>query len=290
MTASALERVRRRARRLVRRSPLYVRHRSLATHVFHCALPRTGSQWIRGMLRDERVYRYSGLGYYDYLTRFANDHDPRKLTERTDNEPFPEKRIASPLYFSFESFRSIPKAGPYRAFFVCRDPRDLVVSWYFSMRESHKLKGQVSKWRAQLKQLPMQEGLRYSLHAMEEDVDIFGSMRSWIGASEVDPAVRVVRYEDLIGPTSREVFGRLFDHLDIQLPARILSDLVTDHSFARKTGRRTGQEDRGSQMRKGVAGDWRNHLDGALLEEVEALTGDLIESYGYSRSGERDDG
>ena len=281
MILATAKRAGRKMRRAVRASPLYIRHRSEAVNVYHVSLPRSGSQWVRGVLRDERVHRYSGLGYFNYLGRFPNQNDPRKLTERIETEPFPDGRIASPLYFGFESFSSIPKPAAYRAFFVSRDPRDLLVSWYFSMQKTHELKGLVSTWRAELQRLPMEEGLMYSIRAMDRDLDLFEAMRSWIPAPKADANVHLVRYEDLAGPDAAEAFRRLFDHCDIPLPPSQLARLVSDHSFEKKTGRSRGQEDRTSQNRKGVSGGWKNHLDEKVLAELEDYAGDLIQHFGY---------
>ena len=281
MILTGAKRAGRKVRRVVRTSPLYVRHRSEATNVYHVSLPRSGSQWIRGVLRDERVYRHSGLGYFNYLSRFPNDHDPRKLTERVETDPFPVGRIASPLYFSFESFSSIPKPASYRAFFVSRDPRDLLVSWYFSMKKTHELKGLVGTWRAELQRLPMEEGLHYAIRAMDRDLDLFEAMRSWIDAPSRDANVHLVRYEDLAGPDASDAFRRLLEHCAIQLPPRQLARLVSDHSFERKTGRSRGEEDRTSQNRKGVSGDWKNHLAEPVLADLEEFAGDLIEYFGF---------
>ncbi len=45
----------------VKTSPLFVRHRSCFVNVFHCSVYRTGSQWMRRILADRRIRRYSGM-------------------------------------------------------------------------------------------------------------------------------------------------------------------------------------------------------------------------------------
>mgnify|MGYP001817613638 CR=1 FL=1 len=281
MISAVTRRARRKLLRTVRNSGLYVRHRSTARNLYHCGLPRSGSQWIRGVLRDEAVYRYSGLTYYNYLTRYPDGVDPRRLTERYETEPFPPGRIASPLYLDFNSFESIPKPPDYRAIFVFRDPRDVLTSWYFSMRKSHELMGRVGDWRAELQRLPKDEGLLYSISIMDRDVGIFDAMRSWMDAPDRDPNVYLVAFEELSGPAAYEAFRQVFQHCDVPLPARALQRLIDRHSFATKSGRRQGVEDRTSQMRKGVAGDWVNHLDDRAVSELQAVAGDLITGFGY---------
>lgn len=259
-------------------------HRSRASNVYHCCVPRTASQWLRGILQDERVFVHSGLRYEysgDWIVH-PGASDPVKLTEGRVREPLPPRTIAT-FYLGYEGFASIPKPARYRAFFVARDPRDLVVSWYFSMRNSHELLSDyLARLRTRLREMPRREGLRHAMEQMAEAKAIFPALRSWIDAEERDPNVRVVRFEDLTGPGRVGVFQDLFAHCDIGLSDDDLERLLEDHSFSRLSGRRPGKEDRHAHMRKGVAGDWRNHLDAELLEEFRCHTGDLVERLGYS--------
>ena len=41
--------------------------------------------------------------------------------------------------------RAIDKPAPYRTFYPVRDPRDMVVSWYFSMRDTHRVFGPIAR-------------------------------------------------------------------------------------------------------------------------------------------------
>ena len=68
---------------------------------------------------------------------FPGGIDPRKMTEIRFEAPLPPGTIVSPLYLDYPGFRSIPKPDSYRAFFVMRDPRDILVSWYLSIKHYH---------------------------------------------------------------------------------------------------------------------------------------------------------
>jgi hypothetical protein len=91
----------------------------------------------------------------------------------------------------------------------------------------------------------------------------------------------LVRYEDLTGPHATQAFGKLFTHCDICLPEKTLTELLTDHSFERMSGRRQGEEDVKSHYRKGKTGDWREQLDDDLLAHFGAVAGDLLEALHY---------
>src|SRR5258705_7320927 len=75
-----------------------VRQESAAQNIYHCCAHKTASQWVRKMLQDRATYKYSGLKVYNYEEKLPTKADPRPLTERTFEEPFPIHRIISPIY------------------------------------------------------------------------------------------------------------------------------------------------------------------------------------------------
>lgn len=268
-------------RRALKRSPLLVRRRAASVNLYHCCVHKTASQWLRALLSDRRVFRYCGLEPYSYEAHLPGGADLRPLTERRFAAPFPERTIVSPLYVDFEGFASLPKPARYRAFFVPRDPRDLVVSMYFSWRYSHPPMGEIPRLRAELEGMDEQAGYRYTAETMAAAGE-FDALASWAQAGERDPNVRIFSYEELTGPQGATALQQLFAHLGIELPARTFAALVADHAFERVAGRPRGEEDPRAHNRAGVAGDWRRRFDAGTAAHVEQVTGGLAAALGYA--------
>lgn len=260
-----------------------VERRSPHAHLFHCCVHKTGSQWITAVLADLATYRHCGLLRFYYQAWRPEGYDPRPIDERTFAEPFPARRIVSPLYIDLGNFKAVPKRGSYRAFFVQRDPRDVAVSWYFSARYSHLAMGDIARIRGELARMDKDDGIRHAI-AYLDGHGLFTALGSWAEAPREDPNVLVVRYEDLAGPGGGEAFRRLYEHLDIRMPAAALAELIAAYSFRRLSGRRQGEADERSHVRKGGSGDWRNHFTEEMARDFDRLTGHLAERLGYDAS------
>lgn len=261
-----------------REAPVY---RSQNQNVYHCTVQKCASQWVRAILSDPRVYRSCGLKSYRYQDDLPGKHDPRKLTERRFAQAFPEATVVTTIYIDYEGFASIPKPAKYKAFFVMRDPRDVLVSWYFSSKFSHPLMGDLGRVRQDLNRLSESDGLLYCLDYLE-DFGLFAAQRSWAGAKARDENVLLVRYEDLIGEASLSAFEQLLKHCDIRVPGGGLESLLQSYRFEELSGRPRGQEDRSAHYRKGVAEDWRNHFDEAIEARFERVAGDLVSLWNYT--------
>ncbi|MFW6116194.1 MAG: sulfotransferase domain-containing protein [bacterium] len=267
---------------LIKRSGLYLRHRSAYANVYHCCVHKTASGWIKLMLSDSRTYRWSGLSAHNYRRELPGRHDARKITDRAFAQPFPRETIVTSLFIDFENFMAVPKPERWRAFFVMRDPRDLVVSWYFSMRYSHPLIGSLPGIRKRLQKMSLGDGLLYTVERLR-DQGHFSALRSWAELSSKEENTLLVKFEDLTGPDKLDLFGDLFSFCDIGMPGHVLRHLLEDYSFERLADRKRGEEDRHSHYRKGVAGDWRNYFTDPIAARFKSVTGDLVVHLGYEK-------
>jgi Sulfotransferase domain len=259
-----------------------VEHRSRFANVYHCCVQKTGSQWLKSQFLDPEIYRWSGLSYYHYHAR-QGIGDRYSMVDDRYERPVTPRSIVSPVYVTYENYLAMPKNGPHRAFFVMRDPRDLVVSWYFSAARTHIVspseRGPLAQAREELARLSRKEGLLYGIDYWERRGK-FATLASWTAAAD-DPNVRLVRYEDLIGPDSFQTMRDLFEFLDIGMPDAVLRELLGAYSFERVTGRARGSESQDSHLRKASAGDWVNHFDAEVEARFHEVTDSLLAQLGY---------
>ena len=256
-------------------------HRSAADNIYHCCVHKTASQWVARILDAEETYLACGLRTYRYQRELPGGADARKISERTFDKPFPARTIVTPIYIGWENFAAIPKPSAWRAFFIMRDPRDVLVSWYFSWKHSHRVMGDVGEQREKLQAMSEDDGLCYAVEQLHGQ-GLFAALRSWVSAPPQSANAAVFRYEDLIDANQLNTFQRLFTHCDIAMPEADLRALLAANSFAALAkGRERGVEDVTSHLRKGVHGDWKNHFTPAVEKKFRAVTGDLVEALGY---------
>jgi hypothetical protein len=260
--------------------PIFVSHVSRYTNVYHCCIGRTASQWLRRMLSDPAVYYRSGLRTFTYQERLPGRVDRRPLTERTFGEPFPKRRIVTPLYLSLRNVVDLPKPERYRVFFVFRNPRDIVVSGYFLRRNTDTL-GNTVEDREFLRNASLEDGLLYIIDRAERR-GVFEAFRSWSDAPSVDPNVKLIRYEDLTGDDRFEIVRDLMAFCDLDVRPSELGRLMERWSFTRLTGGRgKGQANESSHYRSGVPGDWERYFSPRVEKRFNEVAGDIPSLFGY---------
>lgn len=224
---------------------------------------------------------------------------------------------ADVLYFanaSAAAVAALTERGAYRGFHVIRDPRDIVVSGYFSHRYSHPIfednRAQMTAWRDQLNAAPsLEEGLFLE---MKFEAENFDRLRSWDYAN---PHVYETRFESMIADPlavfsqALRFWGLAVPWLGLTilvpmvlerklrcgagqamprrncLPRPVLQRILARNAFERKAdGRARGEENVQHHYRKGVAGDWRNYFTPRVTAAFKERYGDLLVQLGYEDS------
>lgn len=238
--------------------------------LFHCCVWKTGSQWVRLILSDPRFYLATGL-------------KPEMITERQAILAAPERfswpagRVVTNAILDRGRFDRLGKPEDWRAFFVMRDPRALLVSAYLSNRYSHRPAPLIAEMRAEMSGMDDEAGLLYTLdRRFDGALEI---LRSWAEAPETR-RVRLVRFEDLTGAERLTVWEALLEGLGAPVPRDRLAALLAFYRLERLRGPAEGAG-REAKYAGGGRRDWRDWFTPAIAARYEEKAGGLAERLGY---------
>jgi hypothetical protein len=190
------------------------------------------------------------------------------------------------LSYTNAEMRYVEQLRRVRGFHVVRDPRDVLVSAYFSHRGSHGTEHwpELAAHRARLAELPPSAGLlcdlEFTIRLPTDGCELrpFDAMATWDYGR---PDILELRFEELVADP---VAGFAAASGFVGLPVRRheLEHAVEAHRFeVLSGGRRPGHVDEAHHYRSGVPGDWRRHLEARHLAALARATGDLAARLGY---------
>lgn len=185
-----------------------------------------------------------------------------------------------------------------RTVYLVRDGRDVMTSLYFFVMRSYKssLAGgsRPSQMDRRVKTVfggqfdpdDIRTNLAKFLAAEFERPFASGSINwpqhvdSWI-SNLARSKVLVLKYEDLLLDRVG-ILRKAVEHVSpVSADERLLQRSADHFEMASITGRRQGEEDKESFVRKGIAGDWTNCFDKSAAEVFAAHAGEALVLAGY---------
>lgn len=184
--------------------------------VFGASAQKAGSQWLKALFSHPIVTAHSGL-----LTLPQQDY---KLTPPARG--FPAGTFVPGLYLSYPEYLALPKPYEHRVVYLSRDPRDMVVSGYWSGTKTHRVGHlpEVEELRANLRAMPFDDAL---LEVIRVAVPVFRDMETWIGAEERHPEIARFRLED-VNADMRTQVPAMLAHTGVVLSAEELGQVLAD--------------------------------------------------------------
>ncbi|MGA8688873.1 MAG: hypothetical protein WB662_02920 [Methyloceanibacter sp.] len=206
-------------------------------------------------------------------------------------------------------------------FHIIRDPRDIVVSAYFSHLHSHATDNwpELSAYRAELQKLSKDDGLLLEMEFLRRE---FKQLYEWdyaqenvlelkmedVVANPYDQIVRALLFIDaaaqntplksrLLAAIASGIrdLGYLYripslfvpNYVLPKLPVEFLLGYIYENRFSEMAkGRARGIEDACSHYRKGVAGDWVNHFKPQHKEYFKKNYNDVLLKLGYESTSD----
>jgi hypothetical protein len=276
---------------------------------------KAASMWINRVIahaanrmgwRHEYFFESSrhGHSFSDFIERSRSSGKPFDIVTCADIRP--------------DDVAGLP---PFRAFHVIRDPRDAIVSAYFSHRNSHWFPegSEAARHQKYLRSVPRDEGL---LREIEFSARYIDRMTSWdfeqsqvlelkfeeitafpyecfleafrfldLLEEQIDttPAVRLRRLgsQAINAAHARHPVAQPFGLPKRRILGEELLPIVYKYRFAKRSGgRAAGESDPHSPHRRGVAGDWENYFKTTHRVAFVEIYGDLVERLGYETSPE----
>lgn len=253
---------------------------------------------------------------YSMGLRMRIVHLPRDFESHASLADFVADHEIEFLSYTNADVRHMAGLEPYRSFHVVRDPRDIVVSAYYSHKDVHGLYPEIVEHRERLRSLSKDEGLFAEIDFSEREFteldlwdytrdDVYEAKMEILTAEPLAEFERIFRFLEVLddepemaGVGARALLGanRLayrsrhvlpgLNRYAIKpvdkIPLSLLAATLERFSFKRLAGGRSkGSEDRTSHYRKGVPGDWANHFKPEHKTYFKDRYGDLLIKLGY---------
>jgi hypothetical protein len=243
----------------------------LPDDIFLVSFPKSGNTWTRFLLAN--------LRFPERPATFANIHrlipDPTATAKR-DFDRLPKPRI-------IKSHECFDPRYP-RVIYIVRDPRDVVVSQYHYHRKLKRIADDS----------PIETFVARFLAGETCPHGSWGqNVVTWLATSEGNPRFLLLRYEDMVADTAREL-AKIVAFLGIAASPEQITQAVERSSAGQMRKLEKTQTDqcgltKGSRkdlsfVRAAGSGGWRSELPASMAEKIEAAWGPLMRHLGYELS------
>lgn len=241
--------------------------------IFLVSFPKSGNTWTRFLLANLRFPNEPAT--WENINRLIPDPTG---TAKRDFDRMPRPRI-------IKSHECFDPRYP-RVIYIVRDPRDVVLSQYHYHRKIRKIEDDSSLEK-------------FVTRFLAGETCPHGSwgqnIATWLYTSEGTPRFLLLRYEDLVVDTAREL-AKIVAFLQLSAGTEQIAQAVERSSADRMRQLEKAQTDKNelvkgsrkdlSFVRAAGSGGWRSELPEPMVARIEVAWGLLMQRLGYELSSQ----
>lgn len=179
--------------------------------------------------------------------------------------------------YGFYGFRYFPsylknfELNKFKKILLIRDPRDILVSHYFSMKNSHGIpQGEMGE--RLLKQRQAIQSMDINEYVLNKANSFLKIYRSY--ANIKDNSLRIFKYENIVFKKEKWV-EQILEFLELELEESQIKSIARKHDIF------PDREAPNSHIRKVTPGDYKEKLNKSTINALDSIFNDVMHSYDY---------
>jgi hypothetical protein len=245
--------------------------------ILHLSLTRSASQWVKSVLRRCAVpeglvhVRWNEMAFssdYPFLDRLDSVGEYKRIFH---DEGY--------LYSAFGGYPvGIPDLEKFKVVLVVRDPRDILVSRYFSKRDSHGPPPPESNKRQEfLRDRAFAREVSIDEYVLEKRDQLLKDYNCYLDRLlKRHSHIHVTRYEDMVADVETWL-DQLLSYVELSHSQELRREIIEEALSIQSK-----EEDKMAHNRKGRPGDHREKLQPATVKELNHVFGHVLDRFGYN--------
>lgn len=255
-------------------------HRNDNAHqsIIHFSFNKAATQYVKSILK--RCARANGMVPIA-IPDFAFNSDFPRLHRVPVEEVAKHQHIFKQRGYVYTAFagmvEGIPHLGQYKVVLVTRDPRDILVSGYYSVSYSHRAPSKTgNKYEDFMDQRRTARRLTVDEFVIAESGRVYDEFARYERLLlEEHPSTYLTSYEAMVSDFGGWLHG-LAEYCELNISRGLFDSLVREQ--VRITPRR---EDVHRHVRKGRPGDYAEKLSVDTIDHLDAIFAPMLLRFGY---------
>lgn len=190
------------------------------------ALPKSGSTLLDRMIREASAE--AGLTYVSIMEEFFKLGIPDNLIPPSTSEIFLDKGYCYGGFRNFPRRFEIPILAGAKKVLLVRDPRDMLVSHYYSMKTSHPERGKVLKSSTtKMRMRDLAQEMDIDTYVIEAAKGFMTYMNDYVDVCRKHD-IKIYRYEDVIYE-KKAWLADICQYMGWTVSDRVIAKIVAKH-------------------------------------------------------------